>query len=290
MMSRLVAAIILSAGACASAQELMVVTCSWTEMVAGTNTPVLAPNGILEPGEGALIQFSMYATRNGTNAVGQVITFSGGGHTLTGPIRGIGAFVYDVVGDGADATGTWNNRMIAPMFNWFPALGQIVEGGARVYAINSAQIAHGCAVINPMNPIPVVWRGVWNPTNYDPRVVHFRAESSDNAPFGQQNTIYVETGIDPASGCPINWARYLPTDFGTGIDIPIGGPGAVSFCYPNCDGSLGGQHLNVNDFVCFFNLFAAGSSTANCDGSTRSPILTTNDFMCYLNKYAASCP
>ena len=28
----------------------------------------------------------------------------------------------------------------------------------------------------------------------------------------------------------------------------------------------------------------------NCDGSTQSPILNVSDFVCFLNKYAAGCP
>jgi len=47
--------------------------------------------------------------------------------------------------------------------------------------------------------------------------------------------------------------------------------------------------LNVNDFTCFQNHFAAGASSANCDLSTAPPLLTVNDFICFINKYAAGC-
>src|SRR5690606_34241880 len=40
------------------------------------------------------------------------------------------------------------------------------------------------------------------------------------------------------------------------------------FCYANCDGSTQEPVLNVNDFVCFQGLFAAGDVRANCDNST----------------------
>jgi hypothetical protein len=61
-------------------------------------------------------------------------------------------------------------------------------------------------------------------------------------------------------------------------------------CYANCDGSSRGPVLNVNDFVCFMNRFAAGDPWANCDGSTTSPVLNINDFVCFQMKFASGCP
>ncbi|MFN0131981.1 MAG: M14 family zinc carboxypeptidase [Phycisphaerales bacterium] len=61
-------------------------------------------------------------------------------------------------------------------------------------------------------------------------------------------------------------------------------------CYANCDGSTSSPVLNVNDFTCFLNLYAAGASSANCDGSTAAPVLNVNDFTCFLNLFAAGCP
>ncbi|MBL9031750.1 MAG: hypothetical protein JNM80_08580 [Phycisphaerae bacterium] len=60
-------------------------------------------------------------------------------------------------------------------------------------------------------------------------------------------------------------------------------------CYANCDGSTIPPVLNVNDFTCFLNEFAAGNSYANCDGSTTPPVLNVNDFTCFLNAFAAGC-
>lgn len=55
-------------------------------------------------------------------------------------------------------------------------------------------------------------------------------------------------------------------------------------------GPVLGQCLNVNDFQCFVNRFAAGEASANCDGSTAAPVLNVNDFNCFLNRYAAGDP
>ena len=61
-------------------------------------------------------------------------------------------------------------------------------------------------------------------------------------------------------------------------------------CYANCDGSTAPPILNVNDFTCFINHFAAGDTAANCDGSTVPPVLNVNDFACFANAFAAGCP
>jgi hypothetical protein len=60
-------------------------------------------------------------------------------------------------------------------------------------------------------------------------------------------------------------------------------------CYANCDHSTTAPVLNVGDFGCFLNKFAAGDSAANCDASTTTPALTVQDFICFLNKFSAGC-
>ncbi len=62
-----------------------------------------------------------------------------------------------------------------------------------------------------------------------------------------------------------------------------------STCYPNCDSSTTAPILNVLDFSCFLNRFAAGDTYANCDGSTTPPVLNVLDFSCFLNSFAAGC-
>jgi hypothetical protein len=61
-------------------------------------------------------------------------------------------------------------------------------------------------------------------------------------------------------------------------------------CYPNCDGSTQPPLLNVNDFVCFTQRFAAADPYANCDASTQPPVLNVNDFVCFTQRFAAGCP
>jgi hypothetical protein len=61
-------------------------------------------------------------------------------------------------------------------------------------------------------------------------------------------------------------------------------------CYANCDASTAAPVLNVADFTCFLQKFAAGDPYANCDASTVAPTLNVADFTCFLQKFAAGCP
>jgi FtsP/CotA-like multicopper oxidase with cupredoxin domain len=60
-------------------------------------------------------------------------------------------------------------------------------------------------------------------------------------------------------------------------------------CYANCDMSTTPPVLNVADFSCFLQSFAAGNPYANCDGSTTPPVLNVADFSCFLQQFAAGC-
>jgi hypothetical protein len=70
-------------------------------------------------------------------------------------------------------------------------------------------------------------------------------------------------------------------------------------CYANCDGSTVEPILNVDDFTCFTDRFAAAQALpheeqvlhyANCDGSTQPPVLNVDDYTCFISRFAAGCP
>jgi trimeric autotransporter adhesin len=65
---------------------------------------------------------------------------------------------------------------------------------------------------------------------------------------------------------------------------------AAPSCYANCDSSTAEPRLNVGDFTCFLQRFAAGDAYANCDQSTAAPVLNVGDFTCFLQRFAAGCP
>jgi hypothetical protein len=91
---------------------------------------------------------------------------------------------------------------------------------------------------------------------------------------------------------------YIPSWWEVGFDnlaISLAGPAA---CYANCDGSTSEPVLNVDDFTCFINEYAAALGLphaaqvehyANCDNSTTAPALNVDDFTCFINNFAMGC-
>ncbi len=63
----------------------------------------------------------------------------------------------------------------------------------------------------------------------------------------------------------------------------------VEGCYANCDESGWTPALNVADFTCFLQRFAAADAYANCDQSVAAPALNVADFTCFLQRFAAGC-
>ena len=65
-----------------------------------------------------------------------------------------------------------------------------------------------------------------------------------------------------------------------------GGP-----CYPDCDTSTGVGVLDIFDFLCFGNRFAANDPFAcDCDTTTGVGVCDIFDFLCFGNAFNAGCP
>jgi hypothetical protein len=115
-----------------------------------------------------------------------------------------------------------------------------------------------------------------------------RDDSSLHPPVGGAMTSVLVHTVAPGSPA-----------IGQPLKIRLGGANQTNFdnvrlsrggdCYANCDGSTASPILNVNDFVCFQQRFAAGNPFANCDGSTSMPVLNVNDFVCFQQRFAAGC-
>ncbi len=116
---------------------------------------------------------------------------------------------------------------------------------------------------------------IWNGHSWTPLQVGNTVYAL--APFqapGTRPAMYFGGGMGTVDAAPTSFiADYTPCS-----------------CYANCDASTSAPLLNVNDFICFLNLFAAASPAANCDGSTTPPALNVADFNCFLNAFAAGCP
>jgi hypothetical protein len=117
-----------------------------------------------------------------------------------------------------------------------------------------------------------------------------------SGPWSVPVTVLGQTGPANANGRWFDgttWTNLRDTASNSPQDLTFvirGTPGTGSApCAANCDGSTTIPILNVNDFVCFQSLFAAGASNANCDGSTTPPVLNVNDFICFQSLFAAGC-
>ncbi len=61
-------------------------------------------------------------------------------------------------------------------------------------------------------------------------------------------------------------------------------------CYADCDTTTGLEVLDLWDFLCFGNRFAAGDGYAcDCDTTTGMGVCDVFDALCFLNAFAAGC-
>jgi hypothetical protein len=133
-------------------------------------------NGVLEPGEAALITLDVAFTNQNTVAhfAPNIGTFG------SGTIRGLAAGFIDINGAGA-AQGQWDldpSQGYGVNQDWNgpgggTGNGTPASGGARVTSIIFGQFAPTPSSIITTNPILVMWSGVWTPTSYAPRTVSF---------------------------------------------------------------------------------------------------------------------
>jgi hypothetical protein len=235
-------ALCLAAGSPAAmrAQEVFTVHYSWVEVQAGTINPATGPlagNSIVDPGEGARIRLGVTALINGVNAVGQTTSYTTPLPGGIGTVRGIGSAVYDLIGDanGTTAHGAWGGgpgTMTGPPgpFNSGQFAGLPQPGGASVHGMGGAQTITPGQSASGVNNNTQLFRGVWTPSSFIPRSVHFIARATILFPHGEQNAVLLAYGLGTAfesggGGEFYNYdlltSKFLDTDFGQGLLIPI---------------------------------------------------------------------
>lgn len=219
----LVLACIAGAPGVVAAQEVMRVTYSWQEVVGLTTNPVASPNSVLDAGEGARININLFALRDGMNAIGQTLTVTSPPPGGEATIRGITLMSYNLRGEGGGpaAAGTWGARSFSSPFAVTSATGTPALAGALLENVIGQQFIAPGGSLSGTNPINNAFRGVWQPTSFTPRAVFFIAEPSTFAQPGQQNSWVHEYWVPAPEPLYYRIVDYIPTDFGSGISIPI---------------------------------------------------------------------
>jgi hypothetical protein len=184
----------------------------FVEVVAGTNTPVANPNGVLEPGEAARIVMSIEFSP----PVGTLVTYPPPPGPGVGTVAGLGGARYDLASATPGWQGTWTHFQRRP--EW--ALGSIGSPAWNGNGIEGAQVGQfplPGTVANPENPIPDIWSAVWTPADFSARVVRF-------ASFGQifelGASVYVQYGTDPTTNAPLYITARTQSHHGY-VEIPI---------------------------------------------------------------------
>lgn len=130
-------------------------------------------NGLLEPGESALLELDFSFTGQNT-----VVSFAPPIGTFgSGTLRGLGWGWIDLRGTGG-TQGTWNldqNQSYGVHPTWdLTAMGSGMVSPDRtgVDTIQFGQFVN-LAAVNTTNPIIAVWRALWTPDTYAPRTATF---------------------------------------------------------------------------------------------------------------------
>jgi trimeric autotransporter adhesin len=245
--------------------------------------------------EGRLVIGGLNGGLNGVSALEGTTLHSYG--SANGRIRAFAIYEGDLIAAGDFTTiGSASANSIARRDSatgqWMPmgpGLGGAGLGGVHALTVHNGHLyAGGTFVQSGTAPIYRVAR--WNGTSW----VRLTTAGPAGAPGGLDGPVYTlashngmlniggEFNASTDGHAAPNWIRYTCTP-----------------CYANCDGSTTAPILNVEDFTCFINRFAEGSTLptsqqithyANCDGSFTFPVLNVEDFTCFINKFAFGCP
>lgn len=215
-----VAAMFLAAGS-AQAQELASYSLTFTEVVAGTNTPVASPNGLIEPGEGARLSLTIEFSP----PVGSTITYTPPPLPGTGTVAGLASIVVDLLSQ-PSSPGTWNS-VGRPAAWTLGDAGNPDLNGVGWQNAGAGQFVLPGQTANATNPVSNIWFGVWNPASYAPRSVTWQSAAGQGP--NDHTTILVQHGVGP-TGNPLYVSRAInPGQFGSVVVpiVPAPGIGAV---------------------------------------------------------------
>jgi hypothetical protein len=178
------------------------------------------------------------------------------------------------------------NGSFSNMYRTFNTVAAPVCGGSPTAPTTGRRIQYAYLNVNQTLPAGTYWLdwditgGMFAPAATNPTAIGSQCTPGANAM--QFNGVWGPL-VDPGQGCaPAATAQDLYFEL-------LGTAGQGQACYANCNHDTSPPFLNVLDFTCFLNKFAAGDPYANCDGSTAPPELNVLDFSCFLNKFSAGC-
>jgi hypothetical protein len=90
------------------------------------------------------------------------------------------------------AQGNWSSLAQAPGWALGPP-GTPTPNGSGVDYISAGQYLMPGQTANPQNPINEIWRGVWWPSSYAPRTVHWQEYRF----FQEMDSILLQYGVSP---------------------------------------------------------------------------------------------
>jgi hypothetical protein len=139
-------------------------------------------NGVLEPGESAILR----VTAAMTPGVNTVIPFVGGQGGPSGTLRGIASGIFDLTGTGG-TQGAFNLDPLAgygvnPIWDLFGPGGYGTPNGTGLMSIQFGQFPPGSTEVITTNPIVNVWSTLWTPASYSGRTVHFQGSAGGPGP------------------------------------------------------------------------------------------------------------
>jgi MYXO-CTERM domain-containing protein len=181
-------------GVCA-AQESINHTWRVVETYYGSPTPLPNPNGMVEPGESALLQLSIDITPG----VGSPMTYTTPSGIGVGTVAGFAADRFDLVAS-AGGEATWS--VLPRRQGWALGVAGTPWAGG-VNRVGFGQFVWPGNVANPENPIEAIWQVLWTPASYLPRRVAFHIDPEPDTP-----SVYIEFGRDP-KGVPLYIGRQV---------------------------------------------------------------------------------
>lgn len=130
-------------------------------------------NGIIEPGEAALLSVYADLMDDGISSIGLTAVWNtNGGSGQPATLNGFSDAVFDVVSVMNGHSGRWSELSVTPSLNMLSMVGTPQPNGS-VKRVVAAQVCVFWFPCDQRDPIPL-WSGVWTPTDYSPRSVEFR--------------------------------------------------------------------------------------------------------------------